>query len=88
MSGPRVTDHALVRFLDRAGAMDVEGLRQQLETSLARAHAAARSISASDYLVKVDGLVVVVRGESVTSILPGDQSPARRAHALERPGEV
>jgi len=69
MSAPRVTDHALVRFLERAGGIDVEAVRLQLEAGLERAHTAARSISDSDYLVNVDGLVVVVRGDAVTTVL-------------------
>ncbi|MFZ5749076.1 MAG: hypothetical protein ACOY45_15635 [Pseudomonadota bacterium] len=64
-----ISDHALVRFLDRAGAMDIENLRARLAASLARAHAAARSVSDSDYLIKVDGLLYVVRGDRVTTVI-------------------
>ena len=83
MSGPRVTDHALLRFLERAGNLDVEGVRVQLELSLARAHSAARSITTSDYLVNVDGMVIVVRGESVTTVLDTEK-PHQRARRLDR----
>ena len=73
MAKPRITDHALIRFLERAGNIDVEALRAQLEDGLVRAHTAARSISESDYLINVDGMVVVVRGECVTTVLDADE---------------
>lgn len=77
MTRLRVTDHALVRFLERAGGIDVEGVRAQLEAGLARSHDAARSVSESDYLIKVDGFVLVVRGENVTTVLDADEAPGR-----------
>ena len=43
MSAPGITDHALLRFLERAGGLDVEGLRLTLGSSLTRAHSAARA---------------------------------------------
>lgn len=76
-----VSDHALLRFLERAAGLDVDGLRATLNASLARAHAAARSVSASDYLIKADGLLYVVRGETITTILD-DKEAYGRASAL------
>lgn len=69
MSAPGVSDHALLRLLERGGLFDIEQLRAALGESLRRAHEAARSISASDYVIKVDGLVYVVRGETVATVL-------------------
>jgi hypothetical protein len=76
-----VSDHALLRFLERAAGLDIEGLRLTLTASLARAHSAARSLSDSDYLIKADGLIYVVRGETVTTVLP-DKQPVGRAATL------
>ena len=81
MSDLRVTDHALVRFLARAGSVDVEGLRARVELGLQRARSAVRKISKSDYLVRVDGMVFVVRGDSVTTVLD-EQHPGHRAFTL------
>lgn len=81
MVKPRVTDHALVRFLERAGGIDVEALRTQLADGLVRSHTAARSISESDYLINVDGLVLVVRGECVTTVIDADE-PKSNARQL------
>lgn len=81
MKAPRVSDHALLRFLERAGGLAVEPLRQTLEASLDRAGAAASEIGASEYLIVVDDLTFVVRGGTVTTVM-GDGSPAMRARAL------
>jgi hypothetical protein len=78
-----VSDHALLRFLERAAELDIDGLRARLTDSLARAHAAARSVSTSDYLIRADGLVFIVRGETVTSVVP-DEGPINHAYTLER----
>jgi hypothetical protein len=76
-----VSDHALLRFLERAAGLDIEALRINLNASLARAHAAARTVSGSDYLIKADGLIYVVRGDTVTTIVP-DKEPIGRASTL------
>lgn len=78
-----ISDHALLRFLERGGGLDIEALRLQLTVSLARAHSAARSVADCDYLIKADGMIYVVRGETVTTILD-DKAPAGRAFTLER----
>lgn len=84
MSKPRVSDHALVRWLERAGGLDVEDLRTKLEESLERAHTAARSVSSSDYLIKADGLLYVVRGEIVSTVLDEHSEGASAASLAKR----
>lgn len=73
MSDLRISDHAVLRFLERSG-FDVEGLRDHIHASLARAHDAAASIGAGDYLITSNGMVFVVRaneeGHAVTTVLP------------------
>lgn len=64
-----ISDHALLRFLERAGGLDIEELRARLGNSLERAHEAARSVSDSDYLIRADGLLYVVREETVTTVI-------------------
>ncbi|MCU0882058.1 MAG: hypothetical protein MUF14_05250 [Hyphomonadaceae bacterium] len=57
-----VTDHALVRFLERAGGLDVEGLRAHLALSLEAATQAANAIGGgSEVKICVDGLAYVLR---------------------------
>lgn len=84
MTAPRVSDHALLRFLDRAGGLDVEQLRGRLESSLERAGDAAGTMGARDYLIVADGLSFVVRGGTVTTIIPAGSHGAQ-ARALCRP---
>lgn len=76
-----VSDHALLRFLERAGGLDIEDLRGRLTNSLLRAHAAARTLGGADYLIRSDGLLYVVRGETVTTVLD-DKDPRGRAASL------
>jgi hypothetical protein len=66
-----VSDHALVRFLERAGGLDVEGLRASLGASLSRAGAAAKAIGAGEFAVKADGLVYVIERGVVVTVLSG-----------------
>lgn len=67
MSGPKITDHALLRFLERAGGLDVEGIRHALADGLGRAHSAARTIGVDNYRIIADGMVwVIVDGKLVT----------------------
>lgn len=86
MTGIRVSDRALVRFLERAGGYDVEGLRAGLERSLERAHSAAASIGVRDHLILADGLAYVVRNGTVSTVLP-QGSRGFQAGALSGRGE-
>ena len=67
-----VTDHALVRFLERAGGLDVEGLRASLGASLSRATKAAKAIGADEFSVKADGLIYIVDRGVVVTVLSGE----------------
>ncbi len=63
-----ITDHALIRFLERAGGFDVEGLRAQLAASLQRSHDAATLMRAEKYRVTVGAHTFLVRGDRVITI--------------------
>ena len=78
-----VTDHALVRWLERTGAMDVESIRSMLEASLERAAKAVAGLDQSVYLILADGMVFVVREGMVTTVLD-DDGRHQHAHALRR----
>ncbi|MGL5166658.1 MAG: hypothetical protein ACRC9K_12300 [Afipia sp.] len=56
----RVSDHALLRFLERAGGCDVEALRTSIEGSLKRAVSAAAEIGTGDLIVNADGLQYII----------------------------
>lgn len=67
MSRLHVSDHALVRFLERGAGLDVEGLRSSLQAALQRACEAAEAVGGLTFKVEVGDLVfVVVDGVVVT----------------------
>ncbi len=63
-----VSDHALVRFLGRVAGVDIEAMKGAIAGSLDRAHRAAGRIGATDYTVRADGLVLVVRDGVLVTI--------------------
>ena len=65
----KVSDHALLRFLTRAGGFDPEPLRASIAASLARAHAAALSVGMARFRIVADGLVYVVVEDVVVTIM-------------------
>jgi hypothetical protein len=77
----KVSDHALLRFFERAEGVDCEGVREELAARLSRAADAAGHFGAGSYSVKVDGLTFVVRGDVVVTIM----SKNARSGAAERP---
>ncbi len=73
-----ITDHALVRFLERAGGLDVPALRRQLSDALGRASRCAEQIDAKNFSVKSDGLTfVVMEGNCVTVMDKTTPTPLR-----------
>ena len=75
--GPIISDHALVRWLDRTGAMDVESLRAMLRASLARAADAAERIGGGRALILADGLVFVMSDGVIITVVEEDGRHAR-----------
>lgn len=70
----RISDHALVRFLERAGGLDVQGVRAHLQASLARSAGAAERLGLSEYTVTADGLSYrIANGVLVTVVAEGER---------------
>ncbi|MEL7098269.1 MAG: hypothetical protein AAGM84_05505 [Pseudomonadota bacterium] len=62
---PIVTDHAVLRYLERAMGVDIEGLRKRIErtTAEAREHgASAACVQGVKYQIGRSGRVVTVTG--------------------------
>ena len=75
MTRAYVSDYALLRFLERAGGLDVEGLRESIGASLDRSIQAASKMGATDIVViQADGLRYIVRKGVVVTLL----GPRRR----------
>lgn len=68
-----VSDHALIRLLERTGGFDPEPLRQSIADRLARAHAAAKAIRAEKYSIVLDGLAYVVVHGVVVTVMKDDK---------------
>lgn len=64
----RITDHALVRWLDRTGSFDVERVRAALAASLERCVDAAEKIGEEDYVIVADGLTYLVRDRTLVTV--------------------
>lgn len=75
----RVSDHALIRFLERAAGLDVEALRLTIGASLGRSIEAAGKLGVSDITVVADGLIYVVRNGTVVTIMPDSLEARHRA---------
>lgn len=69
VSGPRISDRALLCFLQRAGGMDIEGVRAAMSASLARCHEAAKRLGGGGHLIVSGGMTYVVRGEVVATVV-------------------
>ena len=59
-----VTDHAVVRWLERRNGLDLEGVRAQIEEE-ARPHVGAKA-----RVPLGDGLVMLLDGHTVVTIMP------------------
>lgn len=81
-----ITDHALVRWIERTGLVDVGPLRQALAASLHRA-AEAADLAAGKYLILADGLVYVMDGGVLITVLNDDGRNSRIAPMRDRPGD-
>lgn len=73
MKKPRllVTDHAIVRYLERVGGFDIEGLRQ----SIGRRCDPALEVGASSVLI--EGHAYVIADGKVVTVLDAGEMPNR-----------
>jgi len=73
-----VSDHALVRWMQRTGLIDLDPVRNALRQSLERVAGAAIELGSTEFLILADGMVFVVRDGVVTTAMPED---GRHQHA-------
>lgn len=60
-----VSDHAALRYLERAQGVDVDAIKQRIAGIVASAHAMGAS------RVSVDGMTFCLRGDVVVTVMPG-----------------
>jgi len=70
-----VTDHAVLRYIERIHGVDVEALRGELLGRALRAHEAAERIGGGSYVINSDGLRMRVVGQSVVTVLTPKDKP-------------
>ncbi len=68
-----VTDHALLRFLERVHGLPLERMRAELSAKAERASAAAQSIGGGQYTVIVDGVKFRCCNDHVVTVVTGDE---------------
>lgn len=77
----RVTDHAVLRYLERAGGFEIERLRQ----SIADLTAAAAASGAGAY--RHDGIFFIIRrdecGPVVTTVLLAKEETRKRVRSMK-----
>lgn len=74
----RVSDQALVRFLERSGAAELEPLKAAIATSLERARQAAGELGRDSFVVVADGLRYVVQDGVLVTVLDATMRGRRR----------
>ncbi len=73
-----VSDHALVRFLERTGLASFDGLRADLAQSLARAREKASDLDRDSFVVVADGFKYIVERGVLVTVLDPDTPPRSR----------
>lgn len=64
----QVSDHALLRMLERAGGVDVEAVRIAIAGSVAKAAAVAEQLGQHEYTIVADGYHYIVSNGTVVTI--------------------
>lgn len=79
---PEVSDHAVLRYLERARGIDVERAREEV------ARTVARGLQQGACGVLINGLRYVLRAGRVVTVLDGPRSYAGEARAREHDEET
>lgn len=86
MTNLRVSDHAMVRYLERAGGFDIARLRADIAR---RVTSTARCLPGS---VDIDGLSFIVRDDGnglvITTVILPNPKPLPKKRRKHRPHEV
>src|SRR5690606_24500654 len=85
MSRVRVSDHAMLRVLERICGVPVEALREAIAQSIERATGAGEAMGGGVYLVVQEHQAFVVRHGTVTTVL-ADPSLRQKWAALFEDG--
>lgn len=73
-----ISDHALLRWIERNKIIDIPQLRNELAASLSEACGAADRISVSEFAVRRNNWKYVVRDHTLVTVFPMKDRDARR----------
>lgn len=79
-----VSNHALFRWIERTGVVDVEALRTMLESALERAVLANMALGDGECIVLSGGLVYVVKEGVVVTVTTDDGRHQHARHLAKR----
>lgn len=82
MTLPRVTDHAVLRYLERARGIDIELIREHI----ALICAPAAAVGAAN--LKRDGVKYVFENGSVITVVPDEGTGPSKTHRRRATGEL
>lgn len=71
-----VTDHAVLRFLERVHGLELEKLRAELRAKAERGMTAAQSIGGGHYTLVVDGVKFRCCNDRIVTVVTGDERDA------------
>lgn len=74
----RVSDHAVFRWLQRSGTVDVEQVRAMLAGALDRAFQVGAAMDVDEFIVISGGMVFLIRDRVVVTVTEED---SRHGHA-------
>ncbi|MCC3246165.1 hypothetical protein LG047_12680 [Methylocystis sp. WRRC1] len=69
-----VTDHAVLRYIERIHGVDIERLREDMRQRLLRAADAAEGIGGGSYVINAEGVRYRVVGFNVVTVLSPRES--------------
>lgn len=82
---PVVSDHAVLRYLERTGCVDIEAIRRRIAGMVSRGLVAGATIGAGEFVIVVPGArFVVVDGRVVTTLDPTMRPKKRRRRKRRR----
>lgn len=64
-----ITDHAVLRYIERKYAVDIAALRRDLSAQLVRAARSAETIGIDRYAITHDGMRFIVENNAVVTTL-------------------
>lgn len=77
MTGHIISDHALLRYMERVQGLDIKALKDNLLKRNPGIEAAVNSGATS---ITIEGATFVIKGKTVTSVIDGSSSGSRSSH--------